>query len=171
MLLNYQIGSYNPSPSNASLNPSVRLDQIEIEGQSGLKTYDYVPITPESLDRAKGLDKGASGADVKITNPLSQNNIQHISKHTIQGISQQAEYLTDAQLSEKLQKSTFFNPQWSDEQVNQYVEKAYNDLLSKEKLGLNTYSIGGETIEVFIHPDGTFGSAYGNYKLTIKDIR
>jgi len=63
MLLNYQIGSYNPSPSNASLNPSVRLDQIEIESQSDLKTYDYVPITPESLDRVKGLDKGASGAD------------------------------------------------------------------------------------------------------------
>jgi len=59
MLLNYQIGSYNPSPSSASLNPSVRLDQIEIEieSQSGLKTYDYVPITPESLDRVKGLDK------------------------------------------------------------------------------------------------------------------
>ena len=65
MLLNYQIGSYNPSPSNASLNQSVRLDQIEIESRSGLKTYDYVPITPESLDRAKGLDKGAdkAGAD------------------------------------------------------------------------------------------------------------
>jgi len=62
MLLNYQIGSYNPSPSNASLNPSVRLDQIEIESQSGLKTYDYVPITPESLDRAKVLDKGAGKA-------------------------------------------------------------------------------------------------------------
>jgi len=40
----------------------VRLDQIEIESQSGLKTYDYVPITPESLDRVKGLDKGAGGA-------------------------------------------------------------------------------------------------------------
>jgi len=57
MLLNYQIGSYSPSPSNASLNPSVRLNRIEIESQSGLKTYDYVPITPESLDRTKGLDK------------------------------------------------------------------------------------------------------------------
>ena len=62
MLLNYQIGSYSPSPSSASLNPSVRLDQIEIESQSSLKTYDYVPITPESLDRTKGLDKGAGGA-------------------------------------------------------------------------------------------------------------
>ena len=66
MLLNYQIGSYNPSPSNASLNPSVRLDQIEIESQSGLKTYDYVPITPESLDRVKGLDKGVGKAK-KVT--------------------------------------------------------------------------------------------------------
>jgi len=65
MLLNYQIGSYSPSPSNASLNPSVRLDQIEIESQSGLKTYDYVPITPESLDKAAGGAKTA-GKDVKF---------------------------------------------------------------------------------------------------------
>gem|GEM_PF-1405112 len=64
MLLNYQIGSYSPSPSSASLNPSVRLDQIE--SQSGLKTYAYVPITPESLDRVKGLDKGAGKAK-KVT--------------------------------------------------------------------------------------------------------
>jgi len=29
MLLNYHIGSYNPSPSSASLDPPVRLDQIQ----------------------------------------------------------------------------------------------------------------------------------------------
>ena len=72
MLLNYQIGSYSPSPSNASLNPSVRLDQIEIESRSGLKTYDYVPITPESLDRVKGLDKRVGEAKTNIKNPDSQ---------------------------------------------------------------------------------------------------
>jgi len=78
MLLNYQIGSYNPSPSSASLNPSVRLDQIEIESRSGLKTYDYVPITPESLDRAKVLDKGASGADVNNgVNNTKPNQVHH----------------------------------------------------------------------------------------------
>ena len=78
MLLNYQIGSYNSSPSSASLNPSVRLDQIEIESQSGLKTYAYVPITPESLDRAKVLDKGASGADVNNgVNNTKPNQVHH----------------------------------------------------------------------------------------------
>ena len=46
----------------------MRLDQIEIESQSGLKTYDYIPITPESLDRVKGLDKGASKVG-EVKNP------------------------------------------------------------------------------------------------------
>ena len=57
------------------MNPSVRLDQIEIESQSGLKTYDYVPITPESLDKMKELDKGASEAKkpVEIENPVLDN--------------------------------------------------------------------------------------------------
>lgn len=59
-LLNYQIGNYNPSPSNASLDPNINLDRIELDGQSGLKTYDYVPITPESLDSVKGANKGTS---------------------------------------------------------------------------------------------------------------
>ena len=40
----------------------MRLDQIEIESQSGLKTYEYVPITPESLDKMKELDKGVGEA-------------------------------------------------------------------------------------------------------------
>ena len=48
---------------------------------------------------------------------------------------------------------------------------AYNDLKNQGKTGNLTYEIGGEIIDVFIHPDGQFGSVYGRHKFTVEDIR
>lgn len=38
---------------------------------------------------------------------LSKSNIQHIKKHTFDGMSEQAKYLTDEQLANKLANTTF----------------------------------------------------------------
>ncbi|WP_223556222.1 pre-toxin TG domain-containing protein [Lysinibacillus sphaericus] len=109
---------------------------------------------------------------IEITNPLSQDNIKHIQKrHNINTFLNQAKYLTDAQLENKLNNKSFFNPEWSVEEINKYSEIAYNDLLNQGKRGRLTYEINGETLTVFIHEDGNFGSVYGNHKFTVQEIR
>lgn len=127
-------------------------------------------VTSSFLFGLKPTPEGVGGA-TKIKFPLSNKNLQHITKHTIQGIKEQAKHLTDSQLAKKLKDTSFFNPKWSKAKVNKYVQEAYNTLRLEGKTGLNTYKVGGETIEIFIHPDGSFGSAYGHYNFTIKDIR
>ena len=102
---------------------------------------------------------------------LSQNNIQHIKKHTFDGIAEQAKYLTDEQLAAKLSKTTFFNKNWSLDEVIMYTQEAYNALRQQGKTGLQSIEINGEIINVFIKEDGTFDTAYGNYTYTVDDFR
>lgn len=102
---------------------------------------------------------------------MSKRNSEHIKQHTLDSVIQQSKYLDDAKLSQKLAKDSYFNPNWSLEGINKYAEIAYNDLLSQGKTGRIEYEINGEILDVFIHPDGKFGSVYGGYKYTVEEIR
>ena len=102
---------------------------------------------------------------------LSSSNIQHIKKHSFEGMKEQAKYLDDAKLAKKIDGNTFFNPKWSQEQIVSNTEKAYNALISEGKTGLQSFNIDGEDIYIFIKSDGTFDTAYGTHILTVKDFR
>ena len=78
----------------------------------------------------------------------------------------QVPYLSDKVLASKLSNTSFFNPSWSNEKIVAATEEAYNALRSKGLTGLQSYDVSGETIKVFIKPDGTFDTAYGLHKLT-----
>ncbi|WP_342544046.1 hypothetical protein [Lysinibacillus sp. FSL W7-1291] len=132
------------------------------DAQTTQKEIDQLGEYVKKLD--KGTDK------VEISYPLSSTNKKHINKHNIESLKQQSKYLSDSQLADKLE-SSFFNPKWSKDDINKYAEIAYNDLKSQGKTGNLTYEIGGEIIDVFIHPDGQFGSVYGRHKFTVEDIR
>lgn len=64
----------------------------------------------QGLEYRGGSGAGESGTDVI---KLSKNNIQHIKNHTFEGMAEQAKYLTDEQLANKLANTTFFNKNWS----------------------------------------------------------
>lgn len=106
----------------------------------------------------------------KVIN-LSKNNIQHIKKHTFDGMKEQANHLTDQQLAQKLEKTTFFNKNWSDNEVAKYTEEAYNKLKNQGKVGTHAVEVNNETIIVCIKADGTFDTAYGVYKYNVSDFR
>lgn len=100
-----------------------------------------------------------------------KNNIQHIKKHTFEGMLEQAKYLTDEQLANKLANTSFFNKNWSQDEVVKYTQEAYNILRSQGKTGIHSVEINGEIINVFIKDDGTFDTAYGEYQYTVDDFR
>lgn len=85
--------------------------------------------------------------------------------------AEQAKYLDDAQLATKLKDNTFFNPNWSANEINRYAEIAYNDLLHQGKTGSLEYFINGEKLTVYINADGSFGTVYGHYTYTVDQIR
>ena len=74
-------------------------------------------------------------------------------------------------VAKKLNKTTFFNKDLSEEKIIQYTQEAYNILRSQGKTGLNSIEVNGEIIHVCIKADGTFDTAYGIYKYDVKDFR
>ncbi|PEY37063.1 hypothetical protein CN354_12615 [Bacillus cereus] len=141
--------------------------KIPSGGKNLLKdAYQYVKDTGE-----KDVVKKASLPKVEITHPLSDVNKKHINKHNVDSLKQQAKHMTDEQLEKKLKKNSYFNPKWSKEEINKYSEIAYNDLRQQGKTGELTYEIAGEKLKVFIHPNGSFGSVYGQYKFTVDEFK
>lgn len=109
---------------------------------------------------------------VEIKNPLSKKNQSHINKHNIDSLKNQSQYLTESQLAEKLEGNSFFNSNWTSDDINKYTEIAYNDLLSQGKKGDTfLYKINGEEISIYIQPDGGFGTAYGKYQYTLDQFK
>ena len=117
-----------------------------------------------------GLSEYAIKSSTEVIK-LSKNNIQHIKKHTFEGMAEQAKYLTDEQLANKLANTTFFNKNWSQDEVVKYTQEAYNTLRGQGKIGLHSVEINGEIINVYIKDDGAFDTAYGVYQYTVDDFR
>ena len=145
---------------------------LELMDEGGVNIYKVEGAVDDVLEGGEKVLKGGSGAvnQIEIEFPLSNSNKRHINKHNIESVKQQAKYLTDKQLAEKLEDS-FFNPNWSTEDINRYAEEAYNALRQQGKTGNLTYEVNGEILDVFIHPDGTFGTVYGRHKFTLEELR
>ena len=97
---------------------------------------------------------------------LSTNNINHISKHVPSVFANQVPHMSNQQLTDALQSRSFFDPQWSQAQVNNAVQRGFNTLRSQNLTGEHILTINGERITFFIHTNGNFGTAYGSYRLT-----
>ncbi len=117
---------------------------------------------------SKGSIKFIGNVDeiVEGTGKLSKSNIKHIGKHIPDEFANQVKYLSKEALERKLNKNTFFNPNWSKQQIISAVEEGYNTLSKQGLTGLQSYKVNGETIKIFIKSDGTLDSAYGLHKLT-----
>lgn len=109
--------------------------------------------------------------EIEIKYPLGKNIKKHISKHDYNSFKQQADYLSDSELAIKLEKNSFFSQKWSKEDINNYVEIAYNDLRAQGKTGKIIYDIKGEKITIIIREDGVLDTAYGSHKLSLEDFR
>ena len=86
-------------------------------------------------------------------------------------MKEQVKYLSDKQLEAKLRNTSLFNKKWSEKEVIEYTQQAYNKLVNEGKTGKQAVKIKGETIVVYIKPDGKFDTAYGIYRYTVKDFR
>ena len=139
-------------PTTLSLEERKLLDELDVKMM---------------LKQDVGNELVRGDAPVKLT----KNNLQHIKKHTFNGVLEQSKFLSDKQLERILKQRSFFNKNWSWEQICQYTEEAYNRLRLKGKTGLQAIEIHGDIINIFIKENGDFDTAYGIYKYVIEDFR
>jgi hypothetical protein len=97
---------------------------------------------------------------------LNAGEIQHISKHVPNVFARQVPHLNDFQLTNKLDQ-TFFNPNWTQAQVNSRVEQGVNMLRDQGiTRGEHMVSIAGEQIRIVFNNAGGISTAYGLHRLT-----
>ena len=167
---------YNPVTGRFLQEDRYRGDGFNLYAYCRNNPVVYCDISGYSSDLSSQYQKKSDGNESiegagEIEFPLNNGNKQHIKKHTYQGMKEQANYLTDEQLAKNLEKNSFFNPEWSIDDVNKYAEEAFDALRKQDLTGNLTYEVNGEVLELFIHPDGSFGTVFGQYKLSIEDFR
>ncbi len=98
---------------------------------------------------------------------LSKIKIKHISnRHIATDFAKQVKHLSKEALEIRLKKKSFFNPNWSKEEIIQVVEEAYRSSRSKGLTGPIQYKVKGEIIEIYIEANGDFRTAYGFHRLS-----
>ena len=140
------------------------------EAWANVKKVDS-PESGTGEDTKEEPSEGEDGTDNTEIIELSNKSIQHIKKHTFDGMAEQAEHLTDEQLAQKLKNTTFFSKSWTFEEVIEYTQTAYNILRNHGVTGKTAIGINGEIIYIIINDDGTFESAFGIYEYTVQDFR
>ena len=138
--------------------------------QEARLVHTQTQLTNPPRPLAPGNPANTRRVFVGADRPLSNSNIQHMKKHTFEGMREQARHLTDAQLQAKLNQ-TFFNRSWSLNEVTRHTQNAFNYLRSQGIVnGTHQIVVGGETINIVIR-DGRFITAWGNHQFTVSDFR
>jgi len=107
-------------------------------------------------------------SSVPGTFTLNKGAVQHISKHIVELFVKQVPHIKPGRLATKLESLSFFNPSWTQQQVNFFVEQSVNFLHSQGiTTGKHVVKWGDELITIAFNPDGVFKTAWGMHKLTI----
>ena len=114
-------------------------------------------------------ERAASRLNASAALEISKNKLKHINnRHNAEKFREEIPYFTDEEIKVKLADRSFFNPNWSETKINEFVTKAYNELRSQGKKGDTfEYDIDGEKIMLVIGSKGELNTAYGLHKLTI----
>lgn len=99
-------------------NGDYSLDAIKLTAKEweALKEFEKSADVVKTVDRGKDVGKVP---DIEIKNPLSKKYKSHMNKHNIDSIKNQAPYLTEKELANKLERNSFFNSDWTREEINE----------------------------------------------------
>lgn len=122
-----------------------------------------------NVEREEHIEQ-AKGAGNAIED-LSSKALKHpLNDHMVSRYVQQIPYQSKEAVEEYLSKRSFFNPDWTEEQVTNALNSAYKDAVNNGITnGYHTYKIYGEEINVFMR-DGKFSTGFGNYKFAYDEI-
>ncbi|MCL1990368.1 MAG: EndoU domain-containing protein [Defluviitaleaceae bacterium] len=154
----HHVSGWNPSipkqpQSGPKLNPSVNSD-----------------VVPDTFVQSKP-PAGQNPIPLNLQITISNKTLQHIKKHTFDGMVQQAQHLTDTQLQAKLNKTSFFPKHWTMDDVAQHVQQAFNMLTSRGIThGTHTVIVNGEAITIHM-TNGNLNSAWGSHTFEVSDFR
>lgn len=102
---------------------------------------------------------------------ISSNTAKHINnRHNSSTYAQQLKYKSEASALKELQNKSFFNKNWSSNQIENAVNYGYNEAVAKGiSTGNYTFKYAGDTVTISFR-DGALQSAWGSYKYTYEQL-
>ena len=88
---------------------------------------------------------------------------------TTQSVAQQSPHLNRNGIAKLLEKS-FFTPRWSQDEVIKNVQIAYDSVRARNLTGNQVVIVDGERITIGMKADGTFDTAFGDYRYTVDEF-
>jgi hypothetical protein len=98
---------------------------------------------------------------------LSKKLMKHISKHIPDDFSKQVVYMSKKDLITKLEKQSFFNPNWTKEEIITGITQGYLFMKNNGLTGSYKHKFKGEYINIFVKPNGLIDTAFGYHKLSL----
>ena len=140
------------------------------------KGLDGIHLTEKEWKNFKALDQAGKTVIVeKKIFEISKSSFKHLlNRHSFNNVKLEIPYLlkkqTTKQVEQSLAERTFFNKNWTNEQVKTAVTNSYNSLMGKG-LTDGTYVVSqfGEEITVIIEK-GNLKTAYGKWSYKLKDF-
>ncbi|WHH58413.1 RHS repeat-associated core domain-containing protein [Petroclostridium sp. X23] len=102
---------------------------------------------------------------------LSKKALKHpLNDHMPSKYAKQALHQSKEAVEQYLSKKSFFNPNWSEQQITQALNSAYKDAVNKGITnGYHTIEAYGEKVQIFIR-DGNFSTGFGTHSLTYEQL-
>ena len=119
----------------------------------------------EATSHGGGKNEGDSETKV------SKNKLKHINnRHNPNSYAQQIKNKSETDVLKELENKTFFNKDWSKEQIEDAVNTGYKEALEKGvSSGQYTFSYGGENVTIALE-NGGVKTAFGDYKYTYQQL-
>ena len=104
-------------------------------------------------------------------NELSKNQIKHVTnRHNPHKFAQELRYISKENAINKLQNRSFFNKNWSQQQITDAVNDVYHQALQAGiKDGVHEFSYLGEKITICLK-SGTIETVYGSHVYTYEEL-
>jgi len=118
-----------------------------------------------ALKGARNVAKGTGSLEI------SSNTVKHINnRHNPSTYAQQLKYKSEASALKELQNKSFFNKNWSSNQIKKAVNYGHNKAVAKGiSTGNYTFKYAGEIVTISFR-DGALQSAWGSHKYTYEQL-
>ena len=138
--------------------------------QAKLASIEQRTITLSNTEYASTANNVSISGSAAIPD-LSNKAVKHpMNDHMPARYAKQLSYIDRASAEKYLDYKSFFNKNWTDEQVRSALNYGYKDALSKGfTSGKYTFTYLGDEVTIYME-NGIFKTGYGNYKFTYEEL-
>ena len=166
-MLSIGVASYSGMQDIARAEQAAQLEQI---AYSGVDIDELLKLGQNNGQYVERIEIGSESGRKTISD-LSNKAVRHpMNDHMPARYAKQLQYMSKEGAEQYLNYKTFFNSNWTDEQVRAALNFGYKEALNRGVItGKYSFKYLGENVTVYLE-DGIFKTGYGDYVYTYDEL-